>query len=97
MVIFIIICNSIIVILNCYLVWRIFIIKRYLTDLANRLENLEKKIPLTLKLTQLNLRSAEYQSLQARQTYELLQQKWEILLALLQLLRWLYRKYHSWS
>lgn len=84
---FVLIFNSAIVIFNCYLVWQIIRIKRYLTRFANRLENLEKRIPLTLKLIQLNLRTREYQSLKARRTYELLQQKWEILLTLLQVLK----------
>lgn len=87
MFIFVLIFNSAIVIFNCYLVWRIIRIKQYLTRFANRLENLEKRIPLTLKLIQLNLRTREYQSLKARRTYELLQQKWEILLTLLQVLK----------
>lgn len=84
---FVLIFNSAIVIFNCYLIWQIIRIKQYLTRFANRLENLEKRIPLTLKLIQLNLRTREYQSLKARKTYELLQQKWEILLTLLQVLK----------
>lgn len=97
MFIFVLIFNSAIIILNCYLVWRILKIKRYLTRLANRLENLEKRIPLTLKLIQFNLRRREYQSLKVRKTYALLQQKWEILLTFLQLLKWFSRKSQSWN
>jgi hypothetical protein len=97
MFIFVLTCNSLIVIFNCYLLWQLLKIKRYLTQLANTLEKLEKSVPLTLKLIELNARKREYQSLTLRQKYEALQQKWETLLILVQVLRWLYRQYHSWG
>jgi len=97
MFIFVLTCNSLIVIFNCYLLWRILTIKKNLTQLANTLENLEKSLPLTLQLMELNARRSEYQSLTLRKKYEVLQQKWETLFMLVQFLKWLYRKYHSWG
>jgi len=97
MFIFVLTCNSLIVIFNCYLLWRILTIKKNLTQLANTLENLEKSLPITLQLMELNARRSEYQSLTLRKKYEALQQKWETLFMLVQFLRWLYRKYHSWG
>lgn len=97
MLIFVLTCNSLIVIFNCYLLWRILKLKRALTQLANALENLEKTIPFTLQLTQFNIKQREYQSLTLRKKYELLQQKWETVLTLVQFLKWLYRRYHSWG
>jgi len=95
MFIFVLTCNSLIVIFNCYLLWQILTIKKNLTQLANTLENLEKSLPLTLQLMELNARRSEYQSLTLRKKYEVLQQKWETLFMLVQFLKWLYRKYHS--
>jgi len=97
MFIFVLTCNSLIVIFNCYLLWQILTIKKNLTQLANTLENLEKSLPLTLQLMELNARRSEYQSLTLRKKYEVLQQKWETLFMLVQFLKWLYRKYHSWG
>jgi len=97
MFIFVLTCNSLIVIFNCYLLWQILTIKKNLTQLANTLENLEKSLPLTLQLMELNARRSEYQSLTLRKKYEVLQQKWETLLMLVQFLKWLYRRYHSWG
>ncbi|NBD16597.1 MAG: hypothetical protein GVY04_10795 [Cyanobacteria bacterium] len=97
MFIFVLTCNSLIVIFNCYLLWQILTIKKNLNQLANTLENLEKSLPLTLQLMELNARRSEYQSLTLRKKYEVLQQKWETLFMLVQFLKWLYRKYHSWG
>jgi len=97
MFIFVLTCNSLIVIFNCYLLWQILTIKKNLTQLANTLENLEKSLPLTLQLMELNARRSEYQSLTLRKKYEVLQQKWETLFMLVQFLKWLYRRYHSWG
>ena len=97
MFIFVLTCNSLIVIFNCYLLWQILTIKKNLTQLANTLENLEKSLPLTLQLMELNARRSQYQSLTLRKKYEVLQQKWETLLIMVQFLKWLYRRYHSWG
>ncbi len=97
MFIFVLTCNSLIVIFNCYLLWQILTIKKNLTQLANTLENLEKSLPLTLQLMELNARRSEYKSLTLRKKYEVLQQKWETLFMLVQFFKWLYRKYHSWG
>lgn len=97
MFIFVLTCNSLIVIFNCYLLWQILTIKKNLNQLANTLENLEKSLPLTLQLMELNARRSEYQSLTLRKKYEVLQQKWETLFMLVQFLKWLYRRYHSWG
>lgn len=97
MFIFVLICNGLIVILNCYLVCKLLKLRKALKQLANTLEKLEKKLPLFLKLTLLNFRQREYQFLTFRQKYGALKQKWQKLLMLLQLLNWLYRKYHTWG
>lgn len=93
MVSFVLVCNGLIFLLNCYLFWQVLKIRKALTQLANRLDRLEKKIPHHLKLTTLLLLQREYQALTFRQQYGLLQQKREKLLALVQILRWLYRRY----
>lgn len=96
MFIFVLICNGLIVILNCYLICKLLQLRKALNQLANTLEKLEKKIPLLLKLTVLNLRQSQYQTLTCRQQYGRLTQKWHKFLMLVQLLNWVYRKYHAW-
>jgi hypothetical protein len=95
MFIFVLICNGLIVIFNCYLVWKLLQLRKALKQFANTLEKLEKKTPLFLKLTFLNFRQREYQSLVFRQKYAALKQKWQKLIMLVQLLNWLYRTYRS--
>ncbi|AFZ44233.1 hypothetical protein PCC7418_2070 [Halothece sp. PCC 7418] len=95
MLIFVLTCNSLIFIFNFYLFWQLIKLKRHLTQLANTLESLEKSVPIALQLIQLNVRRREYQSLTLRKKYEFLQQNRENLLTILQVLRWLYRKYQS--
>jgi len=97
MFIFVLICNGLIVILNCYLICKLLQLRKALKQLANTLEKLEKKIPLLLKLTVLNLRQSQYQTLTCRQQYGRLTQKWYKFLMLVQLLNWVYRKYYAWG
>jgi len=92
MVTFVLICNGVIVLFNCYLVWRLLKFRKTLNQLANTLERLEKIIPQNMKLTVLLLRQSEYQALILRQRYGLLQQKWEKLLVLIRVLKWLYQR-----
>lgn len=87
MFIFVLTCQSLIIIFNCYLVWKAIQIRKQLREVANRLEALEKKLPLLIKLILLNLRKKEARALTIRKKYESLQQKRQALLTIIQLVR----------
>ncbi len=95
MISFVIICNGLIFLLNCYLFWQVLKIRKKITKFADRLDRLEKKIPQNLQLTTLLFLQSEYQTLTWRQQYGKLQQKQKKLLALVQVLKWLYQLYRS--
>lgn len=97
MLIFVLIFNTVICLINCYLLWQIIRWKKQLTHLADTLENLEKQAPFFLNLMVLNLRQAEYQSLLFRQQYENLQQKSQKILVLLKFLKWFLQRYRTWK
>ena len=92
---FVLICNGVICVLNCYLFWQLLKLRKTLRQLGNYLEKLEKKFPLLLKIAIFNLRQSEYKTLTVRKQYELLQQKKTQILNLVQFLNWLYKKYRA--
>lgn len=97
MLIFVLICNGIIFLVNCYLFLQILKLRKRLNQIANTLESLERKVPLLLKIALLKLRQSEYQTLTLRKKYGTLQQKWAKLLTLIQFLKCLYKQYRSWG
>lgn len=96
MLIFVLLFNILICLLNFYLFFQILKCKKQLTQLADTLETLEKQAPLFLNLMVLNLRETEYQALIFRQQYETLQQKWQKILSLVQFLKWFLQTYRAW-
>lgn len=96
MFIFVLACNGVIVILNCYLIWQMVKLRIALTQLADTLEKLETQLPLELKSILLNIRQQEYTVLSFRKRYGLLQEKWEAGLRLIQFLKWFLDKSDAW-
>ena len=94
---FVLIFNGVICVVNCYLVWQLLKLRKTLKQLRIRLEKLEKKFPLFLKLALFNLRKSEYKTLTLRKKYELLQQKKTQILTLVQFLNWLSKKYRAYT
>lgn len=97
MLTFVLICNTLICLINCYLFWQIIKWKKNLTQLADTLESLEKQTPFLMTLIVLNFRQAEYQALRFRKKYANLQQKSQKILTLVQLLKWFLQKYRAWK
>lgn len=97
MLIFVLICNTVICLINCYLFWQLIKWKKKLTQLADTLESLEKQTPFLMTLMVLNFRQSEYQALMFRQKYGNLQQKSQKILTLVQFLKWLLQKYRPWE
>jgi len=95
MLTFVFIFNGAITLLNCYLVWQLIKFRKQLNELANTLDDIEKKAILEFPTTLLAIRRGEYQTLKFRQNSTKLQQKWQQIVTLVQLLNWLYKTYHS--
>lgn len=95
MLTFVLIFNGVITLLNCYLVWQLIKFRKQLTELANTLDEIQKKAILGFPMTLLAIRRGEYQTLRFRQKSTKLQQKWQQIVTLVQLLNWLYKTYHS--
>ncbi len=92
MLTFVLIINGVITLFNCYLVWQLLKLRKTWHDLANQIEQLNQKALIAFPFTLWTIRRGEYQTLKIRQKSQTVQQKWQKLLTLVQLLTWLYKQ-----